>query len=171
MFICAARADRSRALGGCGSDGRSETDPASSRPAARDVRLPRGTWPSYLAFDERGSLWITESSADAVAERRRNGRVIQHRLGEATETSVEDIVSGPDGNMWFEGFQLVGWITPDGQVSVYTRLTAGPDGAVWFTQQSRYSIGRVSKKGKVREFPLKPGTVPFDIVSGSDGAL
>lgn len=237
--------------------------------------MPRGTWPRKIAFDDRGSMWITESSADAIAERRPDGRIVQHRLGEATETSVDDIVRGPDGNMWFQGFQVVGWVTPSGEVGgfelgdgpdiglpsamtrgpngnvwftsdgvepairrvtakrairVYplpggeggltfsgitagrdgalwfvqkaddpeiapeavgrlevdgrymripiphdvagaNRIAAGPDKAVWFTQSSRHSIGRLTQTGKYREFKLKPGTAPFDIVSGSDGAL
>jgi virginiamycin B lyase len=273
MPVLAVAAVATAACGGSGAE--RTTAPERAEPTVTKLRLPRGSWPSKIAFDARGHMWITESSADAVAERRPDGQVLHHRLGEATETSVEDIVAGADGEIYFQGFQVVGWITPSGQVSGYelggdmpiglpsamakgpddavwftsesippdvkrlkpdkslrvyplpagdaglelpaiapgpgntvwfiqkssdaglppealgrldpeggytriplrhkragaTRLVAGPDGAMWVTQQARYSIARVTSEGEVAEFRLKPGTVPFDIVSGRDGAL
>jgi virginiamycin B lyase len=51
------------------------------------------------------------------------------------------------------------------------RITTGPDGALWFTEQKTYSIGRISTEGKISEFRLRLGIVPFDITTGPGGAL
>jgi virginiamycin B lyase len=267
------------AVTSCGDDGPAQKrDRAPSAPEITEVKLPRGTWPRGLTVDENGTLWIAETSADAIAERKPDGELVHHRLEEATETSVGDLVAGGDGNLWFQGFQLVGWITPDGQVSGYQlgfdedgrpevgspeamtrgpdgnpwyvsegrqpavkritadglirtyplpvrpeqfgvggittggdgalwftqasesgkgreaigrldlqtgyerfplphdrsglgRITTGADGAVWFTESARYAIAKMTADGEVKEFRLKPGTVPADIVAGRDGAI
>jgi virginiamycin B lyase len=264
------------ALSGCGGTAPARPTRTAMKPRIAALRLPRGSWPSHILF-ARGAMWVSESSANAVAELRLDThRLFQHRLGQATNTSVSDIVAAADGNIWFQGFELVGWIktddrvlgyelgsgvrvglpgamtagpdgyiwytdesvpprikrfTPDGtslrtysvpagaaglhlpaiaigpghavwfiQTSSdrgippealgrldvdghYTRiplshrkvgatnLVAGPDGAIWITEQSRYAIARVTPSGAVREFPLRPGTVPVDIIRGADGAL
>src|SRR5260221_7018676 len=50
-------------------------------------------------------------------------------------------------------------------------ITAGPDGNVWFTETSGHSIGRITRSGDIREFPLAPNVYPFHITAGSDGNL
>jgi virginiamycin B lyase len=275
--LCIASAAAVIATTGCGGDGPTRRTDAARKLSVRTVKLPRGTWPRSLIFDTRGGLWIAETSADAVAELKQDGSIIQHRLGEATETSLDDLAFADDGNLWFAGFELVGWITPDGQVGGYQlgfngrgrpevglpsamtkgpdgnawyttdggseikritangtirtyplpesdkvsgfggittgpdralwftqtsdsddgreaigrldpdggytrfplpddkpglgRITLGPDGGLWFTEKALYRIARVSTDGVVDEFPLKPGTVPADLIAGRDGAL
>jgi virginiamycin B lyase len=174
---------------GCGgdTDATSKASPSPKRQVIDALRLPRGAWPSDLAFDARGTMWISESSADAVAERRPDGRILQHRLGTATNTSVGDIVPGPDGNMWFQGFQLLGWVTPQGKVSGYelgnttvpigdpSAMTQGPDGNVWFTRESRSpAVMRIDAARSFRTYPLPSGEGGLDlgpIAAGQDGAI
>jgi len=165
--------------------------PPPLAPKATVLQLPRGTWPTALAFDDKGTLWIAESSADTIAERRRGGRLVHHRLGEATETSVGDIVPLRTGDLWFQGFQLIGWISPDGTVSGYqlgfngdgrpevgspTAMAKGPDENIWYTSESvPPAIKRVTPNGAIRTYPLpEGGDAGLDlqgIAAGPDGAV
>ncbi len=173
----------------CGGGTATTGEPTSTPDGPRftEVKLPRGTWPRGLAFDDAGTLWIAETSADAIAERKPDGGLVHHRLGEATETSVGDLVPGDDGNLWFQGFQLVGWITPDGKVSSYElgsdrpevghpeAMAKGPDGNAWYAAEGREpAIKRVTADGVIRTYPLPVDGDDFavgGITTGQDGAL
>jgi virginiamycin B lyase len=191
-FLCLASAAAVLAVTGCGGDDapRKRADSAAGSSTLTTVKLPRGTWPRSLRFDHRGTLWIAETSADAIAERTPDGRISHHRLGEATETSVGDLVFAADGNLWFQGFQLVGWLTPDGQVFAYqlgfngrgrpevglpSAMTKGPDGNAWYASDAEPpAIKRVTTDGTIRTYRL-PSTAKASgfggIATGPDGAL
>ena len=64
----------SGALVGCGDASHSATP---KRAQTGDITLPRGVYPSSIAFDA-GGMWISESSANAVAQRLRSGRSPVH---------------------------------------------------------------------------------------------
>ena len=90
-----------------------------------------------------------------------------------------DIVSGPDGALWFteqDGNKL-GRITTAGAVTEYALptpgalprgLTVGPDGALWVAEYGADQIARVTVEGKVTEFPLPDASTPSDVASGPD---
>ena len=177
---------------GCGDEDtrRERADSAARTGSLTTVKLPRGTWPRALVFDDRGTLWIAETSADAIAERKPDGSIVHHRLGEATGTSVGDLVAAGDGNLWFQGFQLVGWITPQGDVSGYqpappggqgpdvglpSAMTAGPDGNAWYASDAvPPSIKRAAADGTIRTYglPRSARASGFGgIAAGPDGAL
>jgi virginiamycin B lyase len=96
------------------------------------------------------------------------------------------ITSGPDGALWFTGGQAnsgnyVGRITTDGIITEYPvgdpavflrNIVQGPDSNLWFTNPDS-NIGRITLTGAVTNFMLPPGSFgsPFDITTGSDGAL
>jgi streptogramin lyase len=60
------------------------------------------------------------------------------------------ITTGPDGYIWFIGFDAIGRITPAGQVSYFSipgsgpGITTGPDGNIWFTDHLNQQIGRLT---------------------------
>jgi len=93
------------------------------------------------------------------------------------------IAAGPDGNMWFTGFQSgkIGKITMNGVITIYplassnsrpTGIVAGPDGALWFTEGDKNKIGRVTTGGTFSEYLLPPASdFPYQITVGGDGAL
>jgi streptogramin lyase len=100
------------------------------------------------------------------------------------DRGVEDIETGPDGNMWFTEFDndAIGRITPDGRGqsdsymprgSVPNWLATGPDGNVWFTEYGSNKIGQMSPGGLLlNEYPLPPGdSQPNIITAGPDGNL
>jgi virginiamycin B lyase len=112
-------------------------------------------------------------------------------------SSVGQVTSGPDGNLWFIGgsggppngsTEVVGRITPSGQIKLYNLpgnpgesfdgIAAGPDGNIWFTEAAADKIGRLAPgTGRIDVFsvPLSPllsaqrNTQTTDIVAGPDG--
>ena len=51
-------------------------------------------------------------------------------------------------------------------------MTRGPDGAVWFAEFQGNRIGRISRRGRIREFELpKADAQPDQITLGPDGAI
>lgn len=94
---------------------------------------------------------------------------------------AQDLVVGPDGNLWITGSQLVtmastGTILANYPVSAES-ITVGPDSALWFTTGTA-SIGRITPAGVVTTFPITLAppprlrrNTPRDITRGPDGNL
>jgi hypothetical protein len=100
--------------------------------------------------------WQSNCRTDNPAGR---GQRIQRR--DPAGLGADDIVAGPDGNVWFaasSGHVAIDRVTPSGEVSEFDKglvgapsdLVAGPDGNVWFTAQQ--SIGRVTPSGEITHF-------------------
>lgn len=100
-------------------------------------------------------------------------------LGDAV---LEGIVTGPDGNIWFndEGNGVIGQIMPDGTYGLQqslgpgkgpsSGLTVGPDKRLWFTLPGG-GVGRMTTSGKFQLFTDPQGSFPQGITTGPDGAL
>jgi virginiamycin B lyase len=109
-------------------------------------------------------------------------------------STPQDIVRGPDGNMWFTELDAgsLGRITPQGvikrfpiaaedgrvgprvagAVSQPVNLAVGPDGDLWFTDQGLNAIGRMTTSGEVVTFPIPTADAyPAGIAAGGDGNL
>lgn len=100
-----------------------------------------------------------------------------------------EIVSGPDGNLWFTETHenRIGRITPSGSITEFSipttqvlngiamevltgGIAVGPDGNLWFTEENKF--GRITPSGTITEFPLSTsGSVPSGITGGPDGNL
>jgi streptogramin lyase len=99
--------------------------------------------------------------------------------------SANQIVTGPDGNLWFTEndpvSNAIGRITPSGQITEYKiptsganpfGITVGPDKNLWFTEEFGDKIGQITPSGKITEFPIPAsGQFPEGIVTGPDGNL
>lgn len=95
----------------------------------------------------------------------------------------QDLVVGPDGNVWFtqRAADKIGRITSEGAVTEFSLpssgsepvgIAVGPDGAVWFTEYAGNRIGRITTSGSISEFPLlTTGAGPYSIAAGNDGNL
>jgi virginiamycin B lyase len=100
-----------------------------------------------------------------------------------------NLVSGPDGALWFTETGKIGRITTAGALQEFalpaghnaSSLAVGPDGALWFTEPNNSAVGRITTSGAVSEIKV-PGACqvgyacptaprPNGIVAGSDGAL
>ncbi|HEX9095509.1 MAG TPA: IPT/TIG domain-containing protein [Candidatus Dormibacteraeota bacterium] len=101
----------------------------------------------------------------------------------APNVGPQDVVAGPDGNLWFtEGSaNQIGRITPAGAVTEFPLpaansaphgITAGPDGNLWFAESLTNRIGRITTAGVITEFPIPTSSSgPHDITAGPDGNL
>lgn len=127
-----------------------------------------------------GTMWFTESLADAIGVVRRDGSV--HEFSLPPGSTPEQIVEGPDGNLWFTmfGANAVGRMTPAGKLKSFTvpksdsgpfGITVGSDGNLWVTEAHANIIGRVTPAGAFTQFALNPGFNPEGITAGPDGAL
>ncbi len=93
----------------------------------------------------------------------------------------EQIVSGPDGDLWFTDHETnkIGKITTSGSVTEYSLpsgswpmgITAGPDGNLWFTDVGSSKIGKITTSGTVTEYALPSESWPYEITKGPDGNL
>lgn len=99
------------------------------------------------------------------------------------ETIIEDIVRGPDGNVWYPertsggpGGGAIARVSATGRVTRFNvcpsrfcgfqDMTAGADGNVWFNRSTRDdpddpgndngSINRITPSGKITSFPVPP---------------
>jgi virginiamycin B lyase len=103
----------------------------------------------------------------------------------ASNTYPNEIVAGPDGNMWFTegGTGNIGMITTYGSVNEYAAtvaapeaIAAGPDNRLWFTSCAAQAIGKISTFGSSTAYPLptpsaNPTPNPDEIAAGPDGNM
>ena len=87
-----------------------------------------------------------------------------------------NIITGPDGNLWFAQQGSIGRITPAGVIKMFAvggdiqGITAGPDGNVWFTEFSSNRIGRITQGEVVTLFSIG-GRGLWGITTGPDGNI
>src|SRR5580658_1696193 len=111
-----------------------------------------------------------------------SGAITEFPIG-GSGRGAEDIVTGPDGNLWFTdpANGEIGRMTPTGAVKEFdvpkagtdpaspSFITVGPDGALWVTD-NQGTIDRITTAGVVTEYPdTTDRGVP--ITAGPDGAL
>jgi virginiamycin B lyase len=99
----------------------------------------------------------------------------------ATSVSAPtDIVTGPDGNLWYQGAGKIGRITPAGVVTGFAvpsgsqgnYICVGPDGNIWFDELSNSMIGKITVGGTVTEYPTGVSATNYGgITLGPDGNL
>ncbi|WP_426241900.1 virginiamycin B lyase family protein [Nocardioides sp. LHG3406-4] len=125
--------------------------------------LPQdATYPRALTAGPVGSIWFTRNSGGTWFTSADSGSVgyldqatgATHIWSTGSRSAPEDLVRGPDDNMWFTNVGAepgIGHISAGGvgvisKVGNYqpTSLTFGPDGAVWFTDNVTNSIVRVT---------------------------
>jgi virginiamycin B lyase len=155
--------------------------PASATTRIHEVAVPTsGAGPFGIARGPAGTVWFTESYADAIAVVQKDGTISEFALPAGSEP--EEIAAGPDGNMWFAayGANAIGRIKPSGGVRLFAiptpasgpfGIASGPDGNLWFTESSANTIGRITPRGTITEFHLDPGFTVEGITAGPDGAM
>jgi streptogramin lyase len=159
--------------------------------------------PYDIVVGPESNLWFTDSpvygrGTAAIGRVTPSGTITEFTAahdeeGDPIELSEpQDIVVGPEGNLWFTdsayvgGEAAIGKITPAGVITEYrlpqyslpTSIVVGPDNNLWFTNYSKVSlgtgsIGRITPSGTLSEFSsgLQSGGKPNDITVGPDGNL
>lgn len=98
----------------------------------------------------------------------------------ATGSTPWDIISGPDGKLWFTGQKHdVGSITTAGSPKGFTSkgldpfgITRGPDGALWYAEFGDSTIGRVTTSGVTSQVTgLGANAGPRYIAAGPSNTL
>lgn len=142
-------------------------------------------FPSDITIGPDGNLWFSQTYGMDTAGGYQFGRVtpagsIQTYQPLTGFHSIDSIVSGPDGALWYTdpGARKVGRLTTAGVATEFpcgsgispTDIVTGPDGALWFTNGDR--ICRVTTSGQLKEFPLGDNReTARGLAVGQDGAL
>ena len=104
-------------------------------------------------------------------------------MAESSRTIQKLPISVEHAHAWFARPQAPGRLAPPwgAPVPAVTRgitadplgLAAGPDGRLWFTQPTADQVGRISVRGKVREFArgISPDAEPHGITAGPGGVM
>jgi virginiamycin B lyase len=143
-----------------------------------------GSSPQGITTGPDGALWFAESNGK-VGRMTTDGNV-EHFTIAPSNAELMGIVTGPDGNLWvtqplvssYGASDKVYRLTTQGRVKSYTvakgptLICVGRDRALWFTETDVDSIGRLTTKGALTQYPtgLKFAD-PWGIAAGPDGAL
>ncbi len=100
-------------------------------------------------------------------------------------TTIADIASGSDGNLWVASGSTIERVTTAGSITTFTpptgvhaiKLVAGPDGAMWFVDDNPTSpkIGRITiTAGAVNMYTIPGTSVSYEVggpVLGPDNSI
>ena len=139
-----------------------------------------------------GAMWIVgddcgPSCTTKIVRMTTAGQVTDTFTVPTSSVVGREIVSGPDGALWFtavsaccspNSHDVIGRVTTSGQFTMRSLpsgqglpnaggLAVGPDGALWFTEGD--AIGRITTGGTISSFSA-PGA-DGDIAKGPDDAL
>jgi streptogramin lyase len=122
---------------------------------------------------------------EALEDRSVPALITEFSAGITPNSGLEEIATGPDGNLWVPEFSSnkIARITPDGAVTEFSSglssnaglvgITGGPDGNVWFTESSTAvnKIGRITPDGTITEFGtgISANAILLGITTGPDG--
>lgn len=101
------------------------------------IELGEGSFPSAVTVTEDGEVWAAASSSDELVRIDSEGAPTFLPLG-GTSTSVDLLVPDGDGNVWFGGFGLFGFV-PDGSNQIEVLSANG----AYFPGSMTYADGHV----------------------------
>lgn len=145
--------------------------------------------PMVIASGPDAAIWIgaqsTTSANIALLRRNNDGSYTSYAAG--TASSIDALVSGPDGKLWFVGYGLLNSMTTSGTWTqfhikdsngnpvVVTTVAVGPDGALWLGANGglgRYDIASGTTTWYTVQPPGAPiPLTPAGIVAGPDSRL
>jgi streptogramin lyase len=146
--------------------------------------IPTGhSGPRGIVTGLDGNVWFVESTRlrPAIARITPGGVVTEYQLtAEPTDNTPWHIVSGPDGDLWFNEPYAIGHISTSGKITWMSlpegtqpgELVAGPDGNIWFADQHTDSLVRLGVTGALRKFALpRRGMYVLGMAVGRDGRI
>jgi len=151
------------------------TAPVASAAPGDRTSFATGSQAQGIAEDSSGALWVANTGSNSISKVALDGTVITYA---SPIPSPNDIVAGPDGNMWFSSFSPeMGYITPQGAIRVFnignasSGIALGPDDNIWFAMPAAIppSVGKITPSGAVTTY--QTGGVPFDFITpGPEGS-
>jgi virginiamycin B lyase len=164
--------------------------PASAA-AIDEYVVPGGGNPGGITTGPDGAIWFTQEGSSEIgrldprqAVPGTSNGITEFPITTSTDPAkaalpaLDQIVSGPDGRLWFTmpRDSAIGAITTSGAVTPYPvaagqpeGITLGPDGNLWFTDFFN-QVGRITTTGNAT-FYGPTGLGVSDIVTGPDGRL
>ena len=128
-----------------------------------------------VAVPTIGALQSSAAAAQTVT-------ITEYHAGLPDGAHPDQIVAGPDGNVWFTDLSGVGRINPaTGAIKTFSTglppgaiaagLTVGPDKNLWFTLTTMHAVGRITTAGVVTIFTAGISAGTYAITAGADGNL
>lgn len=184
--------------------GKITLSPSGTPTITQPITLPNpfnqtnGSQPQAITVGSDGNLWFTERAMNQIGQvNPKSGQLIKEwtvptgsaatyydvNSDSSAGLGLDDIVSGPDGNLWFTetNDDKIGKITTSGQVTEYPlspgahpgQIIVGPDGQLWFGENGFNAVGEMDTNGNlVAEHPLgtsyTAGAVGINLAVGSD---
>jgi IPT/TIG domain len=127
----------------------------STASVVTEVPLPSGVSPQMIAVGSDNNLWIARGDSSSITRMQTDGSnantfpVISGGVGISTSfSSANEMLLGPDGNIWFTTSNGYGKVTPTGSITV-AATSSGltgmifSDGAFWIASQYSNNFTRV----------------------------
>ena len=140
---------------------------------------PSPSNPQFITLGSDGNIWFAEGANGKIASVTPAGVVTEHQFS-SSGVSV-GITSGSDGNIWFTD-QADGAVWQYGlgrgtfteyrlprSDSLPGDITTAANGNMWFTEQGTSTLGRITSRGLVSDFPM--GDAPISVAAGPDGNI
>lgn len=165
----------------------------------QEYALTNGTYPNNITVGPDDRMWFTEyghetgvgsTGVAGIGVIDTSGNVTEYLLPTSpspynSDPRPHDIVTGPDGNLWFTmiGAHAIGRIQIDGTFLTPINLgpsidpygiTLGPDGNIWVTDWgTNDQIIQISPAGSVlNQYSITGGySQPYAITNGPDGDM
>lgn len=162
-------------------------------PALTEYTLAKaGGKPTWVTAASDGSVWFSDPATTSVGRLEPSGAVTRYPF--PIGRTPGSLVVARDGSVWVTTVgPAIARLTPNGHLVGYpipksepfriggtgevspAALTAGPDGAIWFHEVDADRVGRITRDGKVTEYPLpdrdRMHTNPEGMAVGADGAI
>jgi virginiamycin B lyase len=153
--------------------------------------LPSPATTIGITLGPDGAVWFTEANCGngKIGRIKTGGTITEYVLPPPypnwAEWGFSDIVAGPDGALWVtDGDYRVLRVKTDGSFTEYAIagcppcqagtqvIRAGPDAALWFTLFAGNSIGRITTKGAIAQYPIPTAnSQPTGMATGLDGSI
>jgi streptogramin lyase len=126
----------------------------------------------------RGEMWIADTSGRRIGRVSDSGATTYLTSRLPKKTHLIDLAAGAGGSVWAtDSSGAILRISHDGVLRRFglrhgadpVALIRGRDHAYWFSEFNGRRVGRISARGRVREFKIHDQ--PTAIAAGSDGAL
>jgi virginiamycin B lyase len=160
--------------------------------------------PRRLTLGPDGDVWYTaglpglkivskEGEPSSIGRIAPSGQVTEFQVGLASKAILDQIVTGPDGNLWFvnqaESHFAIGRITPTGEIKEFpiadkpwlrpSGLAAGVNGNVYFgasgenpiTTEEENIIGEITPAGETKVAALLRNSEVLELATGPEGSV
>jgi streptogramin lyase len=141
---------------------------------------PLAVAPGWITVGSDGNLWGTTN--DGVIVKVTPAGVEQTFTVAASDVFFANIISGPDGALWFPECKLdrstggIGRLDTSGSYTFYPSVCQwvvanGPDGNIWFGDQGANIFEMTTQGQLVGTYPVGDEVLFSGLTAGSDGAM